>query len=88
MIYVHGYTESLDILSVRTVITAYLTRNDTNIFALDWSNYSTGNYITEAIPHVIGVSQFLYYVKSRIFLLLDRSVCGSLAVLLGREGYF
>jgi hypothetical protein len=41
---------------VRTVITAYLTRNDTNVFAVDWSNYSTGNYITEAVPHVIGVS--------------------------------
>lgn len=67
MIYVHGYTESLEILSVRTVITAYLTRNDTNIFALDWSNYSTGNYITEAIPHVIGVSHFFGLLSHECF---------------------
>jgi hypothetical protein len=56
MIYIHGYTEGLSTKSVQTVISAYQKRNDTNIFVLNWQNYSSGNYITDAIPHAIGVS--------------------------------
>lgn len=38
------------------VVSAYLSRNDHNIFALDWSNYSSGSYVAHAVPSVIGVS--------------------------------
>lgn len=56
MIYIHGYTEGILTKSVQTVINAYQKRNDTNIFVLNWQNYSSGNYVTDAIPHAIGVS--------------------------------
>lgn len=70
MIYIHGYTEGLQTKSVQTVISAYQKRNDTNILLLNWQNYSSGNYLTDAISHAIGVSYVkLYKVrKSRNFL--------------------
>jgi hypothetical protein len=39
-----------------TVVSAYLARNDHNIFALDWAEYATRPYAAYAVPNVIGVS--------------------------------
>jgi hypothetical protein len=40
VIYIHGYNEGIFTENVETVITAYQARDDHNILALDWSNYS------------------------------------------------
>ena len=56
VLYIHGFRESVLADSVQTVVSAYLSRNDHNIFALDWSNYSSGSYVAHAVPSVIGVS--------------------------------
>jgi hypothetical protein len=87
MIYIHGYTEGLSTKSVQTVISAYQKRNDTNIFVLNWQNYSSGNYITDAIPHAIGVSytKVDLGLKSRNFLMnTDWTLNWNLHLLLGR----
>ena len=56
VLYIHGFRQNVLDESVQTVITAYLSRNDHNVFALDWSNYSSGSYIVQAVPNVVGVS--------------------------------
>lgn len=63
-IYIHGYKENVEVLSVQTVINAYLKKNVTNIFALNWGNYSNGNY-PHIVMHVIGVSlKSIFHLQS------------------------
>lgn len=56
-VYAHGFTESLQSPSVQNVIKAYMSRrSELNIFIIDWSMYSQGNYILQAIPNMFRVS--------------------------------
>ncbi|XP_070491648.1 lipase member H-A-like [Chironomus tepperi] len=61
VLYIHGFRESVLADSVQTVVSAYLSRNDHNIFALDWSNYSSGSYVAHAVPSVIGLGNLIGY---------------------------
>lgn len=57
IVYACGFIESFQTLSVQTVINAYLTRKqEFNIFIIDWSEFSGGNYFLEAVPYSLKVS--------------------------------
>ncbi|XP_012283456.1 pancreatic triacylglycerol lipase isoform X2 [Orussus abietinus] len=44
--YIHGYTESVDSNSVKTIVGGYLKRQDHNIIAVDWSKLAASPYIS------------------------------------------
>lgn len=57
LVYAHGFTESYNSSSVQAIFQAYMTRRrEFNLFLIDWSKYSDGNYFLEAIPNLIKVS--------------------------------
>lgn len=57
LVYAHGFTESYNSSSVQAIFQAYMTRRRKfNLFLIDWSKYSDGNYFLEAIPNLIKVS--------------------------------
>lgn len=51
--YVFGFNEHLDAANTKTIVNAYLARNDHNIFVLDWSAYNQNKYIINAAPRAI-----------------------------------
>lgn len=55
VLYIHGFLESLNSESVKTVVDAYLWRNDYNIIVLDWSQLAIGNYFFDAVPNCTQV---------------------------------
>lgn len=56
LVYAHGFTESYNSSSVQAIFQAYMTRRrEFNLFLIDWSKYSDGNYFLEAIPNLIKV---------------------------------
>lgn len=44
--------ETFEWESLKTVLGAYLKRNDHNIVALDWTNMNKGNYVINVLPNV------------------------------------
>lgn len=52
MIYVHGFLESSDVQSVKTVADAYLQRGGWNVVIIDWFAFSTGLYALEVLPRL------------------------------------
>ncbi|XP_011695073.1 PREDICTED: phospholipase A1 member A [Wasmannia auropunctata] len=54
VLYIHGFSENLASESVRTVVQAYLKRNDHNIIGVDYSQLANDSYVTVVInaPHV------------------------------------
>lgn len=56
--YIHGFNENVTSLSVQTVVSAFIHRKSHNILVLDWSDYATGNYVTQAVPNLMRVSLF------------------------------
>ncbi|XP_074116213.1 pancreatic triacylglycerol lipase-like [Cotesia typhae] len=44
-IYIHGYTESINSTSVKTIVDAYMTRGDHIVMALDWSLIAKESYL-------------------------------------------
>lgn len=54
-LYTHGFSESQNSLTVRTVVASYRTRNKYNILALDWAGpaYPNGNYTIAVYNSVI-----------------------------------
>jgi predicted alpha/beta-fold hydrolase len=59
VLYCHGYTETFNSSSTQTVTEAYIQRNDHNILVVDWSQYSGGNYATEAFPNSYKVGDLV-----------------------------
>lgn len=55
VLYCHGYTENFTVESTQVVVDAYLSRNDHNILVVQWSAYSAGNYVFQAIPNSIKI---------------------------------
>lgn len=55
MLYGYGYTENFLRKSTQTIVKSYIKRADHNIFVIEWSKYSGGNYYFEAIPNARGV---------------------------------
>lgn len=54
-LYIHGYRENVTSESVETIVKAFLKRQTHNMLVLDWSIYSGGNYVTNAVPNLIQV---------------------------------
>lgn len=59
VLYGFGYTEKFTSESTQMIVTAFITRNDYNILVMDWSKYSGGNYIMDAIPNAFQVGDVL-----------------------------
>lgn len=57
--YGFGYTEKFTSESAQMVVTAFIERNDHNILVIDWSKYSGGHYIMDAIPNSFQVGELL-----------------------------
>lgn len=55
VLYGFGYTEKYTSESTQMVVSSFLERNDYNILVVDWSNYSGGNYVMDAIPNAFKV---------------------------------
>ncbi|XP_034943861.1 pancreatic triacylglycerol lipase-like isoform X2 [Chelonus insularis] len=54
VIYIHGFTESINSSSVRAIVDGYLARQDHNILAVDWSVLARENYF-QVVSHVEDV---------------------------------
>lgn len=65
MIYVHGYLENSEVLSVKTVADAYLVRGGWNVVIIDWFAFSTGSYNLQVLPRLqslgYNMGRFLVY---------------------------
>ncbi|XP_039313434.1 pancreatic triacylglycerol lipase isoform X2 [Solenopsis invicta] len=93
VLYIHGFTENLKKTSVRTVVEAYLERNDHNIIGLDYRDIASDNYVkvAENIPHVgdVVASTLEEMVKSGFdmekFHIVGHSMGGQVAGYIGRK---
>jgi predicted alpha/beta-fold hydrolase len=94
MLYGYGYTEKFSSQSTQTVVKSYLARGDHNILVVEWSNYSNGNYILNAIPNSYKVGEIigktLLSMKSigfklENFHLVGHSLGGHLVGFIGRS---
>ncbi|XP_072746703.1 pancreatic lipase-related protein 2-like isoform X2 [Anoplolepis gracilipes] len=54
VLYIHGFTEDVEKESVRTIVQAYLKRNDHNIIAVDYGKLVSSSYLKAVrnVPHV------------------------------------
>jgi hypothetical protein len=41
--------------NTKTIVNAYFKRGDHNVWIVDWSNYSVGNYANNAVPNMVKV---------------------------------
>lgn len=55
VMYIHGYLESVESDSVRSIVNAYYTRKEHNLIVLDWADASYGDYFISAVPNAISV---------------------------------
>lgn len=94
MLYGYGYTEKFTSLSTQTVVKSYIERGDHNILVVEWSNYSDGNYVLNAIPNSYKVGEIigktLLSMKSsgfrlENFHLVGHSLGGHLVGFIGRS---
>lgn len=92
--YAYGYTEKYQSMSAQTIVGAYIERDDHNIIVIDWSNYSGGSYIFDAIPNSYKVGEIvgktLLTMKDSGFNLenfhiVGHSLGGQLAGFIGRS---
>lgn len=96
MLYGYGHTEEYYSLSTRTVVESYIERGDHNVLVLEWVDYNTGDYSTEAIPitYKIGeiVGKSLFSMRStgfnlETFHLVGHSLGSHLVAFIGRSYY-
>lgn len=59
MLYGYGYTEKYTSMSTQTVVSSYIERGDHNILVVEWSNYSGGNYLAQAIRNSYKVGEIV-----------------------------
>lgn len=59
MIYFHGFLESSEVLSVKTVVDAYLKLGGYNIIIVDWYEFSTGLYVLKVLRQLSYIGQFI-----------------------------
>lgn len=52
---IHGFTDSVSGITVRSVVSAYDIRKDHNLMVLDWSQSASGDYYTQAVPNCASV---------------------------------
>ncbi|XP_015588417.1 lipase member H-A [Cephus cinctus] len=54
VVYVHGWSESAESVSVRAIVDGYLHRGDHNVIVADWSEVASQSYL-RAVPEIKGV---------------------------------
>jgi pimeloyl-ACP methyl ester carboxylesterase len=59
IVYAHGYTASYATEDSQAIANAYSQRRDHNILLLDWSVYSSGRYLLQAVPNAYRFGEFL-----------------------------
>lgn len=59
VVYIHGYLESSETFSVKTVVDAYLKRGGHNVIVIDWFEYSTGNYQFKVLYQLHHIGQVI-----------------------------
>ncbi|CRL01709.1 CLUMA_CG014925, isoform A [Clunio marinus] len=69
--YIHGFRENMTSESVETIVNAYTKRSTYNILVLDWSEYSNGSYVTDAVPNLVKIGKL---VGENIFNLVEQKV--------------
>lgn len=96
MIYAFGYTEKFTSQSTQMVVNSFISRDDHNILIVEWSEYSRGSYIFEAIPNSYKVGEILGKVLLNMkalsfnlesFYLVGHSLGGQLVGFMGRSYY-
>lgn len=55
--YIHGYLQNLEMDDIRAIVDAYNTRNEHNLIVYDWSQAAGGDYLTNAVPNSVSVSE-------------------------------
>lgn len=80
VLYGFGFTESYQSKSTQMIVSSYIERGGHNILVIEWSNYSAGNYLFEAIPnvHKVGdvVGKTLWSMKKSGFKLENLHLVG------------
>lgn len=56
--YFHGFQGNMTSDHILTIVNAYLTRADSNLVVVDWTQLSNTNYIMEIVPNVWKVSSY------------------------------
>lgn len=93
VMYVHGFTESTESISVHEVITAYTTNGGYNVLVLDWGPLAGGMY-TKAVANMIKVGKnaaemlidiFQAGLPISSFHLVGHSLGGQMAGLIGHQ---
>jgi hypothetical protein len=54
--YVHGYLETMNYESIKTIVAAYQQRADHNIIILNWEKISAGDYFFNAFLNTMKVT--------------------------------
>ncbi|CAD6215747.1 GSCOCG00000559001-RA-CDS [Cotesia congregata] len=64
-IYIHGYTESINSFSVKTIVDAYMTRGDHIVMAFDWSLIAKESYL-RVVESIEAVGRYLARAISKM----------------------
>lgn len=96
MLYGYGYTEKYVTKSTQTVLKAFIERNDHNILVIEWSKYSSGRYVSDAIINSYSVGAIIARTLINMrnqgfdvdnFYLVGHSLGGHLVGFIGRNIY-
>lgn len=63
VLYSHGYLESPESDSVRSIVDAYHSRKSHNLIVLDWSDAAYGDYFKNAVPNSITVISLVFSIE-------------------------
>lgn len=94
LLYGYGYTERYESISTQTIVESYLERGEHNVLVVDWSDYSKGNYLLEAIRNSYKVGDIIaqkllemdnHGIKIESFHLLGHSLGGQMVGFIGRS---
>ncbi|PSN48335.1 hypothetical protein C0J52_03419 [Blattella germanica] len=66
LIYIHGFKENMNLTSIHVITNAFLERGDTNVIALDWTEYAAKDYITALLNCIIRVANAADIIKKMV----------------------
>ncbi|PSN48314.1 hypothetical protein C0J52_03420 [Blattella germanica] len=66
LIYIHGFKENMNRTSIHVIANAFLERGDTNVIALDWTEYAAKDYVTAMLNCIIRVANAADIIKKMV----------------------